>query len=411
MPKVLLATTCRWISAARMGMALHEAGFSVEALCPSGHPLRTTDVFSRIYPCSGLRPGASLLHACLRSQPDMVVPCDEWAAQLLRRLHGSKTTPDPVRQLIERSLGDPSRFPVIESRSEFLASAQAEGIAVPPTTLLGSEEDLERWLSEHPLPAVLKVDGTSGGEGVQMVTSRESALQAFRTLHAPLPTAVVLKRSIVDREYKDLGPWLARAQRRVSIQPLIDGHDANIAFLAWNGEVLASIAAEVLKTAAPRGPAVVVKLLDSPALLHALERLARRLGLSGFGGLDFLIENSTGKPYLIELNARLTQTSHLALSSPHDLAGALHAALTGAPLRERRSPVATDTIALFPGAWQCDPNAEVLSSGYHDVPWQQPALVRAAMAPPSRINRQNWLALKARLRAPWRVRSGQKHEA
>ena len=393
-------------------MALHDAGCAVEALCPTPHLLRsTTEVFSQIYSYNGLRPDASLLEVCRRSTPDLVVPCDEWATLILHRLHASSTTPDTVRQLIHRSLGDPTFFPIIESRSQFLAVAAEEGIPVPPTTLLHSLSGLEKWLAENPLPAVLKADGTSGGEGVQIVRTRECALQAFRTLHAPLSSAVVLKRALVDRDYNEVGPWLSRAERKVSIQPLIDGRDANLAFVAWKGEVLASIAAEVLKTTVCKGPASVVRLLDDPAFASALSKLVKRLGICGFGGLDFMIENATGKPFLIELNARLTQTCHLPLSAPHDLAGALCAALTGEVLRQRKSPVTSDTIALFPNALLSDPNAEVLRTGYHDVPWQQPALVRAAMAPPSKINRQNWIALKGRMRAPWRVRSGQKHEA
>ena len=312
MPKVLLATTCRWISAARIGMALHDAGCAVEALCPTPHLLRsTTKVFSQIYSYNGLRPDASLLEVCRRSTPDLVVPCDEWATLILHRLHASSTTPDTVRQLIHRSLGDPTSFPIIESRSQFLAVAAEEGIPVPPTTLLHSLSGLEQWLAENPLPAVLKADGTSGGEGVQIVRTRECALQAFRTLHAPLSSAVVLKRALVDRDYNEVGPWLSRAERKVSIQPLIDGRDANLAFVAWKGEVLASIAAEVLKTTVCKGPASVVRLLDDPAFASALSKLVKRLGICGFGGLDFIIENASGRPFLIELNARLTQTCHL----------------------------------------------------------------------------------------------------
>ncbi len=411
MPKVLLATTCRWISAARIGMALRDAGCTVDAVCPSGHPLRTTNVFSALYRFNGLRPQASFLQACRCSIPDLVAPCDELAAQLLHRLCAADATPASIRQLIQRSVGDAACFPAIESRSEFLAIAQQEGITVPPTSLVNTPEDLELWLERNPLPAVLKADGTSGGEGVQVATSAQAARSAFRMLRAPLASYVVFKRTLVDRDCNDLPGWVSRARRKVSIQPLLEGRDANIAFFAWNGEIVAGTSVEVLQTAGAKGPATVIKLCDRNCFLDVARKIARRFRLSGFGGLDFILEAGTGKAYLLELNPRVTQTCHLSLESPCDLPGALYASLTGEPMRELRSPIHSDTIALFPGAWQSDPSAEVLRSGFHDVPWQQPSLVRFGAAPPARINRKNWLSLKARLRASVGTRSVDKHEA
>ena len=36
-----------------------------------------------------------------------------------------------------------------------------------------------------------------------------------------------------------------------------------------------------------------------------------------------------------------------------------------------------DTIALFPQEWLRDPASPFLQSGYHDVPWDEPELIRS----------------------------------
>ena len=39
-----------------------------------------------------------------------------------------------------------------------------------------------------------------------------------------------------------------------------------------------------------------------------------------------------------------------------------------------------DTIALFPQEWLRDPASTFLTSAYHDVPWEEPELLRACVS-------------------------------
>jgi hypothetical protein len=80
------------------------------------------------------------------------------------------------------------------------------------------------------------------------------------------------------------------------------------------------------------------------------------------------------------MNARATQTSHLALGPERDLAAALYAALSGRPDVSWRKVTDRGVIALFPIEWQNDPRSAFLTSGYHDVPWSEPELVKACIA-------------------------------
>jgi hypothetical protein len=111
----------------------------------------------------------------------------------------------------------------------------------------------------------------------------------------------------------------------------------------------------------------------------AAENIARRFKLSGLHGLDFMLEAQTGTAHLIEINPRTTQVGHLALGLERDLPAALYAALTGKDVQPSPKVTENDTIALFPQEWARDPKSESLQSAYHDVPWEEPELIRSCV--------------------------------
>ena len=92
------------------------------------------------------------------------------------------------------------------------------------------------------------------------------------------------------------------------------------------------------------------------------------------------MEASTGNAYLIEINPRTTQVGHLSLGPGRDLPAALYGAIRGKKIEASASITERDTIALFPQEWKRDPRSTYLSSGYHDVPWQEPLLLSSCMA-------------------------------
>ncbi len=75
----------------------------------------------------------------------------------------------------------------------------------------------------------------------------------------------------------------------------------------WRGEILGEVSVEVVSSQGPTGSANVVRRINNPELGRAARLIAAHLGSSGFFGLDFIIEQPSGKPYLIEMNPRCTQ--------------------------------------------------------------------------------------------------------
>src|SRR5579862_3310173 len=122
-PTVLIATTTRWIPTARLAVALANAGFIVDAVCPSEHPITNTEATRKTYKYKGLDPLTSFEDAISTSKPDLIVPGDDRATQHLHLLYdqacGKGETGKPICALIERSLGASENFPALYARTKF----------------------------------------------------------------------------------------------------------------------------------------------------------------------------------------------------------------------------------------------------------------------------------------------------
>jgi acetyl/propionyl-CoA carboxylase alpha subunit len=389
-------------------MAFKQAGCAVDMVCPADHPFALTADHGRLYPYHSLAALRSFRNAMDDAQPEIVVPCDDLARAHLHEIYKQ----DYARQgsasalciLLERSLGDPLYYSLINARSLLITFAQELQIATPETAVIATEVELKAWIARFGLPAVLKTDGTSGGVGVRIVESEREALRAFELLNAPPRMLRAAKRAVVDRDKTLLIPWFQRQRPVVNVQRFLPSRDATISVACWRGTVLASITAEVLRTWKPKGPSSVIRIIDNSDMLLAAQKLASRLKLSGLYGFDFVLENVTGKAYLIEMNPRATQTCHIPLGTGHALPIALAASAVGESIPESASITDRNVIALFPLEWQNDAASPFLHSAYHDVPWEEPKLVQSCvksrMRLGGRLTYENLNKILAHM--PWR---------
>ena len=252
-----------------------------------------------------------------------------------------------MAQLIERSLGSPSAVALSSKKSQLIELAKQEGIAVPATAVVANLLALRKLIAHQCFPMVLKLDRSYGGHGVRIVHDAAQAELAFRELRATAGRVAAIKHSIQRRDIACL-EGLYRALPAISLQEFIDGVPANCAVACHRGRVLAGLSVEAVRTNGATGPATVIRIIESAAMSRAAEKLVRRLGLSGFVGLDFMIDRQNGKPLLIELNARPTQICHMALDERSDMIGGLATALGVIPPTRRMPTVGAATIALFP---------------------------------------------------------------
>jgi hypothetical protein len=355
--KVLLATTVCWPSAARLADSLASLEARVEAVSPCGHALALSRHLTHAYRYRALAPLASFAAAIAGSTPDLIVPCDDRAVRTLLALGRPKP-------LLEHSLGKLESHPRLMARAEAMQAAREEGLATAETVRVDGA--LDAALEQLGLPIVLKSEASWGGGGVIVARTSQEARRAFRKLSRAPSRLRSLARAMLRADAHFLHEVLVPKAPSVIAQRFIAGAPATSAFVCREGEVLAALHMDVVAWQGATGPAAVLRRCQSPQMDEACRRLARRFGLSGFIGLDFMREE-TGTAHLIEVNPRATQICHLALDA--DLA----AAFLGRPAR----PAVTERplIALFPQAQGLDPKG-VLASAFWDLPWSEPRLLR-----------------------------------
>jgi len=380
-PKILLATSVSWTSVARLAGAFAEAGCLVGALAPRGALVTTSRYVARTHRYQPLAAIESLRMAIGASHPDLVVPCDDRAVSDLLDLYSAANRAEPAAaSIIRRSLGNPENYARIASRSAFIAAARKLGIAALETIPIASEQELDSCLMQIGYPAVLKADGSWGGEGVAIVRNHDEAVAGFRRLSNLSSRWRNFMRAVRRKDSSCLSALRAPQRHAISVQRFVAGKQATGAFAVWQGKVIASLHMDVLVAYETTGPASVVQRIEDRDMEEAARLLAQKFQLSGLHGLDF-IRDEKGKVHLIEMNPRGVQASYLPFGPTHDLAAALAACI--APSEAVTRPAITaDTVAFFPSEWRRDPASPYLVDGYHDVPWDDPALLRACMGFP-----------------------------
>ena len=323
----------------------------------------------------------SLYEAITSSKPNILVPCDD---VVVWQMHELCRTREDIRPLIELSLGAATAYETVSSRGKFMKIVEELQLRAPRTGEIASAADLKDWFSKRSASGVLKLDWTSAGKGVRIVHSLSEAEEALAEMtRQPHSMGIALGRWLLNQDPLALWKWKHYRQQLVTMQEFVPGRPANTLMACQDGNVLALVTVEVLVAHDVTGSALVVRLVENREIRTAAERIAKRLQLSGFHGLDFVLEEGTGHAYLIELNPRCTQLAHLQVGHQGDLAGALSRAFTSAPLREDQVPIFQKTVAFFPEAVMSDPMCPFVETAYVDVPWGQSRLVQEL------INR-NW---------------------
>ena len=397
-PRLLMAASTWWPSSARLAIALIRNGCAVSAMCPRGHPLQYISGVQHIYRIRGVRSRSSLLAAIRDAKPDLIIPCDD---RIVTQLHELFSLHSELQPLIEASLGDPAGFAITDSRSKLLKVAADLGIRVPRGAVVTTDIEAKQIFGQFGPVAVIKMDGTNGGEGVRIVRSAKEAAAAFRSLRLGTGLLIAVQRLLIHGDPLAMSSWTRRAKAEITIQQYIPGTPANNMVACWRGEILGEVSVESVSCKGLTGSANVVRLIDNPQFTRAAKLLAAHFSASGFFGLDFIIDQDSGEPYLIEMNPRCTQLGHLQFPERGDLADALCERITGRTRPQPLTPIRTNMIAFFPQAWKSSTPGDGWYSSFQDVPWEEKSLVDYLMQEPWQERR--WQArIYRKLRGPKR---------
>ena len=355
--RLMIFSRKNWVGISRLPFALKQAGFEVGVVCPDGYYLSATAYADYKLPYASDMGRVELYGVLQRAfqdwSPDLVIPGDDTSVWFLRNacIKAAETLSPPHLNVISQSLCKLEQREAVEMKTVLGAITDTLGIDFPAQLISPGLEEAIAFTQTHGFPVALKRDYTYAGLGV--VICRD--LRELRENHA-----TVAEKS---RQEKD----------DFALQQFIAGAPSSVSFSALNGKMLAAFAFRAEVTRNATGFTSIARIIENQTMITATEKLVSYFGYSGFGGLDFILDE-TDRPWLLEINPRPTPTSHLGTLVGADLCGALYVAMSGKAVPALAAK-RVERIAMFPYAWVQETQTIGEFSGYHDVPWYDPPLL------------------------------------
>jgi hypothetical protein len=360
----------RW-GPARLPQCLEAAGFRVGVLCPHGNPLAATRYIDRFYPLprsrSSIRLAESIDDAVASWRPHLIIPADEQVIALLQALVRQGVSPRGLcaeaLAVISNSLGRPDQFDAMLLKSETIALARRAGVRTPQSHTVASAGEAVAAADATGYPVYLKKSFSWAGNGIALCRDAAEIRSAMRPPHPWIAAIKALVRRALHRD------WYP-ATTAIDVQQIITGTPAMYSCVARDGALLAGFAGMKQLTATPTGPSTVVRLGPHAEMARVAGTMVQALGATGFLAFDFLIEETTGRAFLLECNPRPNQVCHLGGRVGADLAKALAAGESGHAIE----PDHERLITLFPQEWLARRTAETAADSEADVPCDDPKL-------------------------------------
>ena len=373
---------------ARMPKALQKAGFDAVALCyPDTFLAKTRYVNSFYFFNADEHSDQELFQIMARAiadwTPHIVVPGDEptvhvmhWAMQDRRAIDA---VPEEVSNVIRRSLGSAGHLRSTINKNETCRVALELGLRVPDQVLVRSPEEALRFYLEHSgQPVVMKAPHGWAGMGVRVCANQRQLRAAFKELNELKGIGPGMEDP-TSLEPSESGPNAAASNSHsLSAQRFVSGTSAIYSAVAVNGELLAGYCALKEKVyPALTGPGTVVRFTEHPEIAATARALIEHFQYNGFIEFCFIIEEKTSDAYLLECNPRPAPIASLGAQVAVDLCQALFRKLNGEAAPRPIFFRGGTLIALFPQEWRRDPESPLLRSDCHDVPWDDPELLKA----------------------------------
>lgn len=379
---LLIALEESWLGISRLPAGLKKAGFEVVAFCIPGSYLSQTRYIDRhIFwdkhqRGARLRAARAIVQAIKSLQPTLVIPGDEEAVMLLHKIYALASRfslTGRTRETLARSLTDPQALSAVLMKDAFSEFAARCGVRVPKNEVVPTADAAIAIAQDWGYPVVLKQSLGYAGGNVLICHDDGELRRAFESFQPKVIAPTGWKGRL---KGKLLGAS-STLDDRVSIQQFIQGPTALFSFAADRGTLLRYVAAIQVRCHPPKtGPSCVVRTMASAEMERFARSMAKALNFSGFGGFDFILDDATGQAYALECQPRPVYLTNVGALCGANLPEALFAQLTGTDPGPQPA-IAETTVALFPNEYNRDPNSEYLTSGLHDIPWDDPDLVKA----------------------------------
>jgi len=383
-PKILIAGLESWPGVARLPHALQAAGFTVGVVCREDSCLAATRFRDRFFPWQpgSWRGGALLwrLKAIVDDwRPDFLVPADDPTVVFFSRAFARLKPEGRLATLLRFSLGNPLALLEAESKNSTLEQARRCGIRAPCSRPVASECAALAFARENGFPILLKQSFGWAGDGVAVCRDAAETAAIWKYWHRrpAWKRWFYAWRSII--RGRELHPRWRPVDKVIVASQFVAGKPAMCLATAFAGQVLAAMTALKEKCfPGELGPSSVVRFVRNGEMRRAAGKLVAAWGLTGFIGFDFILDPQ-GDAWLIECNPRPTPISHLGVRVGEDICAALYCRLTRQP-PPTLNHGAELVIAHFPQEQLRDPASPYLIASFHDVPVDDPGLVRRLSA-------------------------------
>jgi predicted ATP-grasp superfamily ATP-dependent carboligase len=227
-------------------------------------------------------------------------PADATLSSIDSSVEALHTHRDAFGRLTAPALGTPEAVEIALSKERTLEVAQGLDVPVPRSTMVSAPSELVAAAIETGFPCVLKP-----------VTSWRS-IDAGGERVAPI--------YIADASHAEtVGGTLVRDDAPVLVQELVGGIRETIKLFRDRGKTLARVAMHVDRTWPPLGGSSVMRRTTAPPedTVDMAERLIAEIGLEGYSEAEFR-RDTDGRPRLMEINPRLSQSVELAVRAGVD---------------------------------------------------------------------------------------------
>lgn len=177
--------------------------------------------------------------------------------------------------------------------------AREVGIDTPETITPSSSEEAREVMAKIELPVVIKMRKASAATGFRKVYDRKDLEKLY--------FEVVKVNSLSEDDL----PMLQR---------LVEGPTACTLELCHRGEVLGEVMYQGIRTM-PRvgGTTIFRESMADPSCSEAAAKILRHLDYHGFCGFDFIMDERTGRPFLVDGNPRITPAVSMAYHGGCDM--------------------------------------------------------------------------------------------
>lgn len=379
---LMLALQPDYVSTSRLPKSFSAAGFELACLSQPSSLLHHTRYIEKRYALRSDRSATTILRdletAFLAFQPDILVPCDERAIELLHYwVRHERAAPGqvsaPLLACLSRSLGSLDHLPARSLKHVTQQLARSLGLRTPEECIVTSAQEACDAALRLGYPVVLKRSHGAAGTGVRICQDRAALLGAFEAFDKTLPAMRALRRRWLRRD------WFP-VKSTIVVQQHIAGIPAMTCASALSGRTLAVLSAVALQTGTATGPASVARLTPHAGMVSSSAAMIKAFGASGMLSFDFILDDD-GREYLLECNPRPTTVLHLGHLVDVDLAEILLDGMRGQfPASPVTNAAREPTVAIFPQEWLRDPQSPALQDVLHDVPWDDPHLLKAIVS-------------------------------